>query len=182
MFTHDYFEPHQVNSFVYCKRAWYYQNRLKFFIDSSDIEIGRYIHQTHDFPRSNCKEIYLVSHKLKIKGMCDYLKKESGLYIPIELKKGKSNSGQPFKNDVMQLMCYVLLLEEHFEVKYPYAYIHYFGSTERCTVQITPFFRSDIKRIMKQIKSFKIHSRIPKRKNKKLCPPSCSYFEFCWII
>ncbi len=90
---------------MYCKRKWYYQNRLKFSIDNNNLEIGKYIHETHWLHKYKHKEIYLISYKWKLKGIYEYLIEENNTQIPIELKKGKSNKNKLYRNDLMQLMC-----------------------------------------------------------------------------
>ncbi len=180
MFTHDYIEPYQVNSFVYCKRRWYYQNRLKFFINNSDLEIGKYIHETHWLHKYKHKEIYLISHNWKLKGICDYLIKENGIHIPVELKKGKSNKNKPFKNDMMQLMCYILLLEEHFDVKYPHGYLFYKESKQKLKVVNDRTTRSELYSLFKAIRAFMRSKKLPNRKDNKKSCWSCSYHGYCW--
>ena len=144
-FTHNYLEPHQVNTFVYCKRRWYYQNRSKLQILNCHMQIGSYIQNNHWMETIKRKEIYLISHKWKLKGKCDYVVHENGFQIPIEIKKGKCNGNKPFMNDVMQLLCYILLLEEHFETSYPYGYILYVGSKQKYKVNVTLVLRKTIK-------------------------------------
>ncbi|MEE9378966.1 MAG: CRISPR-associated protein Cas4, partial [Candidatus Lokiarchaeia archaeon] len=152
---------------------------LKFSIDNSNLEIGKYIHETHWLHKYKHKKIYLISHNWKLKGICDYKIEEHGIKIPVELKKGKSNKNKPFKNDKMQLMCYILLLEEHFDVKYPYGYIFYLGSKRRYKVNITLNLRSRIQKCFKEIKSYMNSNKIPKRQNNEKSYRNCSYHEHC---
>ncbi|MFX1259262.1 MAG: CRISPR-associated protein Cas4 [Promethearchaeota archaeon] len=180
MFTHDYNEPHQLNSFVYCKRKWYYQNRLKFSIDNSDLELGKYIHDNHWLNTKKRKEVYLISHKWKLKGMWDYLLEENGVQIPVEIKIGKCNAHKPFKNDNMQLMCYILLLEDHFSVKYTHGYILYVSSKCKCKVNVSLTLRKTIENYFKKIHSYLRSKKIQKRQKNEKCCIKCSYREYCW--
>ena len=180
MFSHHYIEPHQVNSFVYCKRKWFYQNRLKLQITNDDFEIGLYVHENHWMKTIKRKDIYLMSEKLRLKGICDYILEENGLQIPIEVKKGKCIAEKPYKNDVMQLLCYILLLEEHFKLRYTHGYIIYVGSKRKFKIIVTPFLRKTIKNCFKEIKAYYSNGKIPKRKKSKSWCTGCSYEEYCW--
>ena len=180
MFTHDYIQPYQVNSFVYCKRKWYYQNRLNFFVNSDDLKIEKYVHKNHWLTRYKYKELYLVSHEKKIKGICDFLIEENGLYIPVEVKSGKCNASPAFKNDIMQLMCYILLLEDHFDIKYPHGYILYLGSKRKYKVSVSLALRKNVQKKIQEIRSYMRSKKIPKQNyDEKLCR-NCSYHDYCW--
>ena len=181
MFTHQYIEPHQVNAFVYCKRKWYYQNRLKLQIINDHMEIGSYIKEHHWMKTIKRKEIYLMSNKWKLKGMCDYIIEENGFQIPIEIKKGKCSAVKPYKNDVMQLLCYVLLLKENLGIKYTHGYILYVGSKRKFTVNITPNLRKRIQNYFKEIKSYLRSEKMPERQSNKICCGVCSFEEYCWF-
>lgn len=180
MSTHNYIEPHQLNTFVYCKRRWYYQNRLKLAIINYHMQIGTYVQENYWRKAIKRKELYLISHKLKIKGKCDYIVEENGVQIPIEIKKGKCNSKKPFKNDIMQLLCYILLLEEHFGVTYPYGYILYVGSKRKYKINITLVLRRSIKYYFKKIYSYLRSGKLPKKQNNKNKCRGCSYEDYCW--
>ena len=110
MFTHLFIEPSQVNAFVYCKRNWYYRHRLKIRLINEHIEIGLYLHKNHWLNTITCKSVYLISEKFKLKGVCDYFLHEEGHQIPLEIKKGVCHGQNPYKNDLMQLMCYIVFV------------------------------------------------------------------------
>ena len=178
-FTHTYLEPHQVNSFVYCKRRWYYVNRLKLHLDNEHLEIGKYVAEHHWLDTEKRHELYLVSHILMMKSKVDYLTEENGVQIPIEIKKRKCNASKPFKNDVAQLMCEVLLLEEHFSIQYSYGYLLYVGSKRKYKVMINLVNRRTIKSTLAEIRSYLKSVKIPPRtKNKNKCR-GCSFELYC---
>ena len=180
MFTHDYIEPYQVNSFVYCKRKWFYQNRLKLFIYDNPLDIGKYIHENHWLEKYKYKEIYLISQKWKLKGICDYIVKENHQKIPLELKSGRSKNKKPFKNDVMQLLCYLLLLEDNFEGNFKYGYLLYVSSKQKIKVTVTKSLKSELVSYLTAIRALVRCNKMPTRQKHKSYCSRCSYNEFCW--
>lgn len=179
--THNYIQPSQINAFVYCKRRWYYQNIQKIFFPNDDTEIGKYDHENHWQNTIKRKEIYIESHILKIKGKIDYIIEENGLQIPIEIKKGKCNGVKPFENDVMQLMCYVLLLEENYSFKYNHGYLLYKGSKKKYTVEITNDIRKKLIYYIHQLRGYANKNVIPKIEYDKNKCYRCSIREYCLI-
>lgn len=184
MFTHEYIQPYQVNSFVFCKRKWYYQNRLKFYIENEDMKIGRYEHEHFQLSKSilnnlKHKELYLISHRWKLKGRSDYLIEDVGKFIPLEVKSGRSNQGNPFFNDVMQLMCYVLLLEDHFGSKIEEGQIMYLRNPPPISVKKTVRRISLLKKYLKQMHLYSRRKILPKNQKENKCW-RCSYHDFCW--
>ena len=73
----------------------------------------------------------------------------------------------------------LLLLEDHFNVKYPYGYISYIGSKRRYKIKITLTLRSNVKKCFREIKSYMNSNKIPKRQNDENFCRNCSYRDFC---
>ncbi len=65
----------------------------------------------------------LFSSKLRLVGKPDYIVKQDGFHIPVEIKKG--NHKIPFKSHIMQLMAYCCLVEEKYGRKVPYGVLVY---------------------------------------------------------
>lgn len=178
-FTHTYIEPHQVNAFVYCKRQWYVRNRLKLPIVNEDMRIGKYVAENHWLNTQKRHELYLVSDTLRMKSRVDYIIAENGKQIPIEIKKGRWNGDQPRKNDIAQLMCEILLLEEHFSIRYDYGYLLYVGSKRKYKVRVDLIKRRSIKSTLAEIRSYLKSGNVPKvGYNKKKCE-KCSLQLYC---
>lgn len=179
-FTHSYIEPSQVNAFIYCPRRFYYQNVMKIFYTNDDVEIGKYEHENHWQNTKKRKELYLISHTWKIKGKIDFIKEENGLQIPIEIKKRRCNSEKPFENDVMQLMCYIVLLEEKFD-KCPYGYLLYKGSKRKYKIINVYYLQKKLKTYISKLNYYNSTKILPQRiENKNRCH-RCSLREYCFI-
>ncbi|MBN1800391.1 MAG: CRISPR-associated protein Cas4 [Candidatus Lokiarchaeota archaeon] len=180
MFTHDYIEPHQVNSFVYCRRKWYYQNRLKLRLERDNLILGQKIHQEHKLTRYKYKELYMTSEQLKLKGMCDYVIEDEGVLVPLELKIGKSNNGRPFENDIAQLVCYILLLEDYLKSPLTHGYLLYLGSRQKLKIKCDKKARSELFTIIKSIREQVRLNKIPKLPQTNDRCKNCSFFDYCW--
>jgi len=66
----------------------------------------------------------LFSKTLALSGKPDYLIRENGLIIPVEVKSGRTPE-EPYQNHEMQLMAYCLLVEENYGIRPPGGYIKY---------------------------------------------------------
>ncbi|MFW6129728.1 MAG: CRISPR-associated protein Cas4 [Atribacterota bacterium] len=176
--THSYIEPHQVNSFVYCKRQWYLQKILKLSLINEDMRIGKYIGDSHWLNTKKRKEVYITSSKLKMKSKIDYVISEEGKQIPIEIKKGKCKK-KPKENDIMQLLCEILLLEEHFNTKYHYGYLLYVGSRKKFKVPITLGKYRSLTLTLEQIRSYLRNGKSPEIKMDKNKCRNCSLNIYC---
>lgn len=66
----------------------------------------------------------LFAKTTNLVGKPDYLIKENGQIIPVEVKTGKTPA-EPYQNHVMQLMAYCLLVEENYGAPPPGGYLKY---------------------------------------------------------
>ena len=66
----------------------------------------------------------LYSRKISLAGKPDYIIKQNGIYIPVEIKTGRTPR-QPYENHTMQLMAYCFLVEEKYGVRPPGGYLKY---------------------------------------------------------
>lgn len=66
----------------------------------------------------------IFAKTIPLVGKPDYLVKEKGIILPVELKTGKTPTS-PYLNHTMQLMAYCLLVDEQFGIRPPGGYIKY---------------------------------------------------------
>jgi len=180
MQTGQYLGPSEINAFIYCKRNWYYRTQLKLPLLNESMKIGKYVHTHFWLDTIKRKEIYLISHKWKLKGRCDYILEEKGMQIPLEIKYGNCNNETPYQNDAMQLLCYILLLEEHINEPIPYGYILYVGSKQKYRIMNTLTNRRILTSFIKQINILIKAKKIPKKCSQIQKCRGCSYEDFCW--
>ncbi len=126
---------------------------------------------------------YIIkSEKHKLRGKPDliYKRRLSKTYIPIELKSGSLGAGCEFprENDLMQLISYFFMIEEHFNCKVPYGKLVYSDCT--FIVGNTKFNRKEFLKILNSMRNFQPDpSFVPNNKICKSCTLSKTICEFC---
>ena len=155
---------------------------LKFFAPNDHTEIGSHVHERrHDSGVEKRSEVYLVSHRLRLRGKCDYIVNALGHKVPVEVKKGKDKFGVPAFNDVMQLVCYVIMIEERYGEPVPTGVIIYAGSRKRYEITILGYHKRQLYRLLTSIRMTRNGGGIPPRtKNKNRCK-GCSINARCLV-
>lgn len=176
----NYIEPWLVNTFSYCPRRWYYQHVLGIFIRNDHVEVGRYVHeQRHESAIDKRSEVFIVSHRWKMKGKVDFIRAEENTYVPVEVKKSKDKFGVPVHNDIMQLVCYAIMLEERYETTVTTGELIYAGSRKKYTISIQNYHKMQLQRLVTRMRAMKNLPEIPRRiKNKNRCW-NCSINSYC---
>ncbi len=95
----------------------------------------------------------LYSQTTNLVGRPDYIVKEHSQFIPVEIKTGKTPS-YPYRNHIMQLTAYCLLVEENYNRKPAYGYIKY--PEREFKVFYTPENKRLLERLVETITSCKI--------------------------
>ncbi len=120
---------------------------------------GRVIYSDLDRPAKA-----LFSKKLGISGKPDYIisDKRYGGLIPIEIKSGRA--AKPYRNHVLQLAAYCLLVEETYHKSVPYGIIVYADGKQNKIIFDEPL-RSDLIGVVKEMKQ--IHEiRMPDERSR----------------
>ena len=177
-----FIQPAELNAFVYCRRQWYYRYILKITIKDENMRIGVYLNDTHWQNAKKRKEKVYYSEKYKLKGRIDYIESEDGLHIPLEIKKGRSNKGDAWEWDIMQLICYIHLLDEFYlNEEINYGYILYKQSRERIKVLLTKRLEGKWQIYVREIRYYKFSKNIPRRRKHKNSRGKCALYEYCLI-
>lgn len=66
----------------------------------------------------------LFAPRYQLTGKPDYLVQQGHVYIPVEVKPGRT-AAQPYESDLMQLAAYCLLVHETYGVRPPYGVLRY---------------------------------------------------------
>jgi len=178
--TSRYVNPFSVNTFSYCPRRWYIQDVFKFFSHNEHTLIGRHVHERREeINIQKRSEVYLVSHKWHLKGKCDYIETEDKNFIPVEVKKSRDKFGVPIHNDIMQLVCYALMIEDVYNVPVTTGFLIYAGSRKKYEISIKLYHKSQLNRLLRKMDLMKNLPEIPKRLNNKNRCWNCSIHERC---
>jgi len=137
------------------------------------IPYGKVIYSDLDHPAKA-----LFSKKLGISGKPDYVisDKRYGGLIPIEIKSGRA--ANPYRNHVLQLAAYCLLVEETYHKPVPYGIIVYSDGKQHKII-FDESLRSDLIGVIKEMKR-SMRSGCPTRGHNQLrrCI-SCSFQASC---
>jgi CRISPR-associated exonuclease Cas4 len=98
----------------------------------------------------------IYSKSLPLCGKPDYLIRENGRVIPVEVKTGRTPSS-PYLNHTMQLMAYCFLVEENFGKAPTEGYLKY--PEKEFKIAYTKEAREAIKDIVEEIKGLKISGK-----------------------
>lgn len=65
------------------------------------------------------------SRRLMLAGKCDYVVHKNDIPVPVEIKNGRMPARRPWKNNLVQITSYCLMLGEEIGVEIEYGFIHY---------------------------------------------------------
>ena len=125
-------------------------------------------------------EVKIDSKKLNIRGIIDQLEIYERGFVPIEIKTGSCPKDGVWPNHRIQLVAYVMLLEDKFNVEIKEGFIHYLDAKQRRHIAINPFMRQEIKDTIKRINALLTSKKLPdKEQNKNKCN-KCGLKEICF--
>ena len=165
----------EINQFVYCPRRLYYQKFLDTIGRNYELVEGNSQHEQKSKRGGWTNELYLRSQKLSLHGKIDVLE-EDGVLTPVEQKR--SESGEYFESDELQLAAYCMLLEDNTDGPVNVGYIYTRSNDRRHTVRITEWHREQIDEIVSVIQSMDFDDVPPLTDNPNKCE-KCSTREYC---
>ncbi|MDY0282596.1 MAG: CRISPR-associated protein Cas4 [Salinivirgaceae bacterium] len=144
---------------------------------------GRLVHNRVDNPElsekraliQNLKSLPVISHKLRLQGVCDVVEKSGEKIYPIEYKHG-----EPKRNicDEVQLCAQAICLEEMYNVEIPVAYLYYAKTRHRHVVILTPELREATENYALRMQEIFNGGKTPLAIYKAHCK-SCSLYNLC---
>lgn len=165
-----------LNEYVYCPRRFYYQRYHDEIGRPYELVDGRSKHK-HQSQRGGWTiERYFRSDDLGLHGKIDLIENGEGTLTPIERKR--SESGDYFPSDEVQLAGYCMLLEDAIDEPVNVGYIYLYSTDERHAIHITESHRRTVNEIVSGIKSMSINAIPPLTDNPKKCEP-CSARQYC---
>lgn len=185
-----------IQHFIYCRRQWalihieqlwgenYFTIDGKFKHENVDNGIG----QKSIDGKKILRSLPIVSHNLKIQGICDiveFIPSEDGDFFakyngkfqvfPIEYKRGKSKLDE---SDIVQLVAQAMCLEEMCNTSINQGAIFYFETRRREIINITDDLRQLVKNTFSEMHNYFQKKYTPRvRKNKKC--KACSLIDIC---
>ncbi|MEM3071764.1 MAG: CRISPR-associated protein Cas4 [Candidatus Anstonellales archaeon] len=124
-------------------------------------------------------ERFLRSSRLMLAGKCDYIVYPQGQACPLEIKNGRLPYGKPYKNTIVQLVCYAIMLEEEINDCVNFAFIHYLKDNLTQKVTITEKEKLYIEEIIKQMNSVLEKEIVKGKPMSWKCCWDCCYRKIC---
>lgn len=125
-------------------------------------------------------ELRIESEKMGLKGIIDQIEIYRKGFVPVELKTGKSPKEGVWPGHKIQLIAYVLLLEEKFNTEIKEGFVNYLDSKEKRHIAINPFMRIEVKQLIEKVNFLLNSDKIPDfEKNQNKCI-NCGLKEDCY--
>jgi len=126
-------------------------------------------------------DVWLTSEALGLSGRVDLVVwDETGgvprLY-PVEFKHTWHDPGLHWR---YQLLCYAMLLEEHYRIPVPRGFFYLVPRRQLVPVQFTPTARLHLRRVLSAIRRTLAEQRIPPLTRRTERCRDCEYRNYCW--
>ena len=165
-----------LNQYGYCPRRYWYLH----FYDTQGRNYeridGKTTHESKSTRGDWINELYLESEDLGLKGRIDVLDDDGEDLVPVERKR--SESGQYYWNDELQLAGYCLLLENNVGEPVEEGVIYLYETDERTRIQITEEHRDAVREAIAEIQTMTLDDVPPLVDNPNKCQ-SCSTRQYC---
>ncbi len=193
----DYLQLSGIQHFEFCRRQWALIYIENIWVENELTAEGRLIHKNaHDIDFIEKRKDTIItrgmrvfSSTLGVSGECDVvefhrddlnginLSKWDGKWIlyPVEYKHGKEKYGD---EDVLQLVCQAMCLEEMLCVNINKGYLYYYEVRHRTEVIVTDELRDKVKNVLDEMHQYVKKQWTPKVKTSAKCK-SCSVKEIC---
>jgi len=124
------------------RRSYKYVRRMR---KEYGIPEGRIVYTDLDKPAEP-----LFSEPLRLTGKPDFIVNFKGQYIPVEVKTGVTDS--PYRNHVLQLAAYCLLVEEKYNEIIPFGVLVY-GGGRQFRIPFEAFLKRQVITIMEEMRT-----------------------------
>lgn len=193
----DYLQLSGIQHFEFCRRQWALIYIENIWVENELTAEGRLIHKNaHDNDFTEKRKDLIITRGMKVfsstlgvSGECDIvefhrddlngisLSKWDGKWIlyPVEYKHGKEKLGD---EDVLQLVCQAMCLEEMLCVSINKGYLYYYEVRHRIEVTITNELRIKVRNVLDEMHQYVSKQWTPKVKVSAKCK-SCSLKEIC---
>jgi CRISPR-associated protein Cas4 len=157
-----------------------------FFLEEARIRSKEYYDLSHEkklfgenlwfvIPKG-ISELKIISEKLSLIGVVDRVEN----FVPIEIKTGKAPRDGVWKENMVQLGAYMLLLSEHYGCEVNEGYVEYRTVNERRKVTMNPFLKDKIMELIIKVKETLNSSEKPLRVNEEWKCKMCGIREDCF--
>jgi CRISPR-associated exonuclease Cas4 len=118
----------------------------------------------------------LFDRTLGLTGKPDYLIRQNGQIIPVEVKSGRA-PGAPYDSHIYQLAAYCLLVERTYGVRPPHGVIHY--QDRDFAVDYTPALESSLLDILADMKRDEVREQVDRSHEQAARCARCGFRNVC---
>ncbi len=141
---------------------------------SLGLPAGRII--TSDTSKWGALEQPLYDAELGLVGRPDYLVKQTGQFIPVEVKSNRVSSA-PYDAHIFQLAAYCLLVQRHYGKRPAYGILHY--PTHTFAIDFTPQLETALLDLLDDIRSKERKKNIARSHESSERCHGCGYRNLC---
>ena len=178
----DYLPLSAVFRHTHCPRQAYLFHREGAHADNRFTVEGNLLHERvtegEDETRPGiriCRSVWLVSHRLRVRGVSDVVEFHGDQPVPVEYKRGGSRNRA---DEQAQLALQALCLEEMLGVAVPFGYIWHGKTRRRESVAIDPALRQTTELQVAAVRACLDNASAPSAEFGRWCA-SCSLNDHC---
>ncbi|MBI5797578.1 CRISPR-associated protein Cas4 [Candidatus Woesearchaeota archaeon] len=124
-------------------------------------------------------ELRIVSENLRLVGVVDKLELEKD-FTPVEIKTGKAPKDGVWKDNMVQLGAYMLLLSEHYGKEIKEGFIDYKAINERRKITMNPFLKDEIIALIDRVHILLTQKELPEKTKDEWKCKICGIREECF--
>ncbi|MEM2041196.1 MAG: CRISPR-associated protein Cas4 [Nitrososphaerota archaeon] len=185
----EYVKVVDLKHYGYCPRIIYITNVLHFDeVSSEAMEMGRERHEKNILapliaklkPVKVFRELRLISDRLKLSGVVDYLiVTRFGEYVIAEVKWSKSDGGGVKFDHKLQLAAYALLVYENFGKEVKRAFIYYRDDGRIIEVFLSAELKKLVEKFVRHIHRISADEEEPRVRMVDSKCNSCGFRNYC---
>lgn len=167
-----------LHALAYCERLFYLEEVEEIRVADANVYAGRRLH-VELADDEELQTLELEDAELGLVGKMDAIRRRDGEIYPYEHKRGRSNNGEAWFSDRVQVGAYAMLLERSLETVIRQARIRYHRDHKTVIVNIDGALCNDVRRMIDR--ADELRSRIerpPITPNENLCI-ACSLSPVC---
>lgn len=171
-----------LHALTYCERLFYFEEVEDLRVADERIFAGRQLHEKLA-QEGELQEMSLESASLGLRGRVDALRWRDGRWLVYEHKRGRSKAGpngpEAWHSDRVQLVAYMMLLEECSGEVVPEGRVRYHADNTLVRVHHDPYLRRDVHNAIDRARELIAKGeRPPVTSDERRCP-RCSLAPVC---
>ncbi len=119
----------------------------------------------------------LFSERLQLAGKPDYLVRDGGRYVPVEVKSGRAPAGGPYESHIYQLAAYCALVADAYGRRPSHGLIKYADKT--WAVDYTQSLETELESLLEEIRAGAGARNVARSHDSAARCRACGFWEVC---